>query len=131
MDIIRNVLSVGLVLLGIWAFLLSIGLCIQLKQACLNWIESTKRPIAQNIVFNYVLKVLGLSQLDRLTCSIFIINALMLWPLTLVFGIPAVKTFRARERRALENLIADRNEAKLSSTKTSLMSESRPLEMRQ
>lgn len=131
MDIIKIILSIGLGLVAAWAFLLLIGLCIQLNQARLNWTECNRTPIAQNVVFNCALKVLGLSQLDRLTCGIFIFNALMLWPLSLVFGIPVVKAFRARERRALENPIADRNEAKLSSTKTSLMSESRPLEMHQ
>lgn len=131
MDIFKIILSLGLGLVAAWAFLLSVGLCIQLKQVFLNWIESSKTPIAENVILSYVLKTLGLSQLDRLTCSIFIINALMLWPLSLVFGIPLVKAFRARERRTLENLLVDRNEATLSSTKTSLMSKTRPLEMHQ
>lgn len=131
MEIIKSILSIGLGLVAAWVFLLSIGLCIQLNQARLNWAEFKSTPIAPNIVFSYVLKVLGLNQFDRLTCGIFIISALMLWPLTIVFGVPAVKTFRARERRAIENLTDDRNEAKLPSTKISLMSESRPLEMHQ
>jgi len=103
MEIIRTILMVGLVLVAAWLCLLLIGFCSQLNQIRLNFVEGSQTPITQNFVFNRVLNLLGLARFDRLTSGILIINALMLWPLSLVFGIPVVKTLREHDRRAREH----------------------------
>jgi len=131
MEIIRTMLLVGAGLVAAWFCLLLIGMIAQLKQIRRNWVEGRQAPVPQNVVFNHVLKVLGVSEMDRLTCGCFIFNALMLWPVTLLLGVPLVKIFRDRERRTLENLIDDGIEAKRMSLKISSMTQSRPLEMHQ
>ena len=131
MEIIRTMLLVGAGLVAAWFCLLLIGMIAQLKQIRRNWVEGRQAPVPQNVVFNHVLKVLGVSQMDRLTCGFFIFNALMLWPVTLLLGVPLVKIFRDRERRTLANQIVIRDEEDRLSLNTSLMTQSRSLEMHQ
>jgi hypothetical protein len=131
MEIIRTMLLVGAGLVAAWFCLLLIGMIAQLKQIRRNWVEGRQAPVPQNVVFNHVLKVLGVSEMDRLTCGCFIFSALMLWPVTLLLGVPLVKIFRDRERRTLANQIVIRDEEDRLSLNTSSLTQSRSLEMHQ
>lgn len=93
--------SVAMVL--VWGLILFFGACVQLKQAFRNWINGTQEPITPNHVLTVVLKALGLNRLDRLTCSVWLFNALMLWPITLVLSIPLISVLRAQDGRFFED----------------------------
>lgn len=119
MDIIRYFLASGLFLWLIWTAALVIGAWPQLRQAQKNWIEDTNAAIHPNAMLTKVLNILGLSAQDRLTCTINIYNALMLWPLTLIFGYPLIKAFRLKETRLLDKGPASQSELSFITSDTS------------
>jgi hypothetical protein len=98
---------------------LFIGLCVQVKQWCHDWINDTPLPVEPNIVLEKVLVFVGASSFDRFTCVIVILNALVLWPFTLVLAVPAIRAFRQRERRRVEKSLVCQSEPMRLSPDTS------------
>jgi hypothetical protein len=96
-------ISVSIVL--VWGIALAVGACSQLKQAISNLKNGSETPIEPNRVLTGTLKALGLSRKDRLACSLWIFNALMLWPITLIVAIPLINALRSQERREANQLL--------------------------
>lgn len=102
-------ISVSVVL--VWGIALTVGACSQLKQAIRNLKQGTETPIEPNRVLTGTLKALGLSRKDRLACSLWIFNALMLWPITLIVAIPLINALRSQERREANQMLQTRQPA--------------------
>lgn len=97
--VIKYMLGIGLLLVAIWGVALLAGACTQLNRSIRNSIQGSNAPVGSNPVLTRVLSFLGLSSRDRLTCSISLINALMLWPITIFVAMPTIKAFRSQETR--------------------------------
>ncbi|MDF9778055.1 hypothetical protein [Pseudomonas baetica] len=110
MEIIITTLLIGFSLGAVWIFALFIGLCVQVKQWCHDWINDTPLPVEPNIVLEKVLVFVGANSFDRFTCVMVILNALVLWPFTLVLAVPAIRALRQRERRRVEKSLVCQSE---------------------
>ncbi|RAI70645.1 hypothetical protein DOZ80_09125 [Pseudomonas fluorescens] len=110
MEIITTTLLIGFSLGAVWIFALLVGLCVQLKQWCHNWINNTPSPIKPNIVLEKVQVFVGASSFDRFTCVMVILNALVLWPFSLVLAVPVIRAFRQRERCRVEQSLVSQSE---------------------
>ncbi|MOA05108.1 hypothetical protein D3C78_1246900 [compost metagenome] len=110
MEIIITTLLIGFSLGAVWIFALFVGLCFQVKQWCHDWMNHTPSTIEPNIVLEKVLVFVGASSFDRFTCALVILNALVLWPFSLVLAVPAIRAFRQRERRRVEKSLICQSE---------------------
>ena len=110
MEIIITTLLIGFSLGAVWIFALFIWLCVQVKQWCHNWTNDTHLPVEPNMVLEKVLVFVGASSFDRFTCALVILNALVLWPFSLVLAVPAIRAFRQRERRRVEKSLICQSE---------------------
>ncbi|WP_085716620.1 hypothetical protein [Pseudomonas sp. B28(2017)] len=119
MEIIITTLLIGFSFGAIWIFALFVGLCVQAKQWCHDWINDTPSPVEPNIILEKVLVFVGASSFDRFTCAMVILNALVLWPISLVLAVPVIKAFRQRERRRVEKSLVCQSEAMRLSPDTS------------
>ncbi|MGF6558538.1 hypothetical protein ABIA48_004918 [Pseudomonas sp. S30_BP2TU TE3576] len=119
MGIIITTLLIGFSLGTVWIFALFVGLCVQVKQWCHDWINDTPSPVEPNIVLEKVLVFVGASSFDRFTCAMVILNALVLWPFSLFLAVPAIRAFRQRERRRVEKSLVCQSEPMRLSPDTS------------
>lgn len=102
MEIVITSLLIGFSLGAVWILALFVGLCVQVKKWCHAWINDTPSPVEPNIVLEKVLVFVGASSFDRFTCVMVILNALVLWPFSLVLAVPVIRAFCQRERRRVE-----------------------------
>jgi hypothetical protein len=119
MGIIITTLLIGFSLGTVWILALFVGLCVQVKQWCHDWINDTPSPVEPNIVLEKVLVFVGARSFDRFTCAMVILNALVLWPFSLVLAVPAIRAFRQRERRRVEKSLVCQSEPMRLSPDTS------------
>lgn len=110
MEIIITTLLIGFSLGAVWIFALFVGLCVQAKQWCHDWLNDTPSPVEPNIVLEKVLVFVGASSFDRFTCIMVILNALLFWPVSLVLAVPVIRAFRQRERRRVEHSLVCQSE---------------------
>ncbi|MGH8349780.1 MAG: hypothetical protein ACRES5_24935 [Pseudomonas sp.] len=119
MEIIITMLLIGLSLGAVWIFALFVGICIQIKQWCHDWINDTPSPVEPNIVLEKVQVFVGANSFDRFTCAMVILNALVLWPFSLVLAVPVIRAFRQRERLRVEKSLVCQSEPMCLSPDTS------------
>ena len=110
MEIIITTLLIGFSLGAVWIFALFVGLCVQVKQWCHDWINDTPSSVEPNRVLEKVQAFVGASSFDRFTCVMVILNALVLWPISLVLAVPVIRAFRQRERLRIEKSLTGQSE---------------------
>jgi hypothetical protein len=57
--------------------------------------------VIHNAAIDYIIRTLGLEDIDRLSSMILFTTAVLAWPLTLVFGYPILSTLHARKQTKL------------------------------
>lgn len=91
----------SLFLATVWISALFLGL---LWQLLWSWIDDGEHPIERNPAIHGLMKIIGREELDGLTVGIWLLVALILWPLTPVFLFALVTAFRARDSRRRHKL---------------------------
>jgi hypothetical protein len=109
MEIRLVITSISIILVEIWLIALLLGVAWQLRHALRDWVNDAEVTVRTNPVLDTTLRALGFEHVDRLNSALFIVVALMAWPVGLVLAFSAIKVVRARDLRRKEKSLPEVN----------------------
>jgi chromate transport protein ChrA len=96
----HNIALVGISIVALWFVAILLAAIQQLNKLRSAWINGLDSAMPSNAAIDYLIRNLGLEQYDRLTCVICIIIAMLVWPVSLVFGYPILSTINAHNQNS-------------------------------
>ncbi|KPG98429.1 hypothetical protein AEQ67_13850 [Pseudomonas sp. RIT-PI-q] len=111
MEIRLVITNISILLVAIWLISLLWGVAWQLRHALRDWVDDAEVTVRTNPVLDTALRALGLEHVDRLNSALFIVVALLAWPVGLVLAFSAIKVVRARDLRRKEKSRPEVNNA--------------------